>query len=297
VPNWTVADLEDQTGRTVIITGASSGIGRTAAAALARKGARVVLAVRDTTKGAGVAAEMSGTTEVRHLDLADLVTVREFAASWTEPIDVLINNAGLMLVPRGRTADGFETHIGVNHLGHFALTNLLLPRIRDRVVTVASLAHRSGRIHVDDLNYEHRRYGRAGAYAQSKLANLLFTHELHRRLTTAGSPVRALAAHPGLAKTDLGTHTEHRILHPLFAAMSKAPVGLSQDPVAGGWPTLYAATADLPSNTYTGPAGFGEWRGEATVVKPTRKAQDARLARELWERSEALTNTAFPARG
>ena len=159
------------------------------------------------------------------------------------------------------------------------------------------MAHRSGRIHLDDLNYERRRYGRAGAYAQSKLANLLFTHELHRRLRTAGSPVRALAAHPGVAKTDLATHTEHRILHPLFAAMSRAPGGFSQDPVAGGWPTLYAATADLPSNTYTGPAGFGEWRGAATVVKAMGKARDDRVARELWERSEALTTTAFPARG
>jgi NAD(P)-dependent dehydrogenase (short-subunit alcohol dehydrogenase family) len=297
VPTWTVADLQDQTGRTVIITGASSGIGQTAAAALARKGARVVLAVRDTAKGERVAAEMSGTTEVRRLDLADLASVRAFAEAWTEPIDVLINNAGLMLVPHSRTVDGFEMHIGVNHLGHFTLTNLLLPHVRDRVVTVSSLAHRGGRMHLDDLNCERRRYSRWGAYGQAKLANLLFTHELHRRLQAAGSPVRALAAHPGVAKTDLATHTDHKLLHPLFAAMSKAPFGISQDPVAGSWPTLYAATADLPSNTYTGPAGFGEWRGPATVVKAMSKAHDDRVSERLWQLSESLTKTAFPSGG
>jgi NAD(P)-dependent dehydrogenase (short-subunit alcohol dehydrogenase family) len=254
----------------------------------------VVLAVRNVDKGLAVAAEMSGDVEVRRLELADLSSVRAFAETWTEPIDVLINNAGLMMVPRGRTVDGFETHIGVNHLGHFALTNLLLPQVRDRVVTIASLAHRSGRIHLEDLNYARRRYGRVGAYCQSKLANLLFTHELHRRLRAAGSPVRALAAHPGVAKTDLATHTQHRLLHPLFVGMSALPGGFSQDPVSGGWPTLYAATADLPSNTYTGPAGFGEWRGPATVVTAMRKAHDDRVARALWELSESLTATAFP---
>lgn len=288
---WTVADLEDQAGRTFVVTGANSGIGKTAAAALARKGARVVLAVRDTFKGEAAAAEMSGTVEVRRLDLADLSSVRAFAADWADPIDVLINNAGLMMVPKGATVDGFETHIGVNHLGHFALTNLLLPQIRGRVVTVASLAHRVGRIRVDDLHWERRRYHRTAAYAQSKLANLLFTHELQRRLTAAGSPVRAHAAHPGYSRTALGTHTGH----PLFAAALNLGDVMAQDAVAGGWPTLYAATAvDLPPNSYAGPSGVGEIRGGARLVKAMGKAHDPSTASELWELSEALTKTDFP---
>ncbi len=295
MPHWTVADLADQTGRTVIVTGASSGIGTTVAAALARKGARVVLAVRDTAKGANVAAELvasdlAGRTEVRRLDLADLSSVRAFAADWTDPIDVLINNAGLMLVPRGKTVDGFETHIGVNHLGHFALTNLLLPHITDRVVTVSSLAHRLGRVRVDDLNYERRRYHRAPAYAASKLANLLFTHELHRRLRAAGSDVRAMAAHPGYSRTALGTHTGS----PLLAAGLNLSDLVAQDSVSGGWPTLFAATVDLPSNSYAGPAGLGEFRGEARLVSARRKAHDDRTARALWELSGELTKTEFP---
>lgn len=290
---WTVANLSDQTGRTVIVTGASSGIGKAAAAALSRRGARVVLAVRDTAKGANAAAEMTGPVEVRRLDLADLASVRSFADEWTEPVDVLINNAGLMMVPKGATVDGFETHIGVNHLGHFALTNLLLPRIRGRgrVVTVASLAHRIGRIRVDDLNYERRRYHRMAAYAQSKLANLVFTHELQRRLTAAGSPVVAHAAHPGYSRTALGRHTGH----PLLAAAFNLGEVMAQDAVGGSWPTLYAATEDLPPNSYTGPAGFGEIRGEARVVTAMGKAHDPRVARALWECSESLTETRFPS--
>ena len=197
------------TGRTVVVTGANSGIGRAAARALAADGARVVLAVRDPTKGCAAAATMTGDVSVRQLDLADLASVRAFAEDVTETIDVLINNAGLMLPPFGRTTDGFELQFGTNHLGHFALTNLLLPRIRGRVVTVSSNGHRAGTLDFDDLNWERRPYRAFPAYAQSKLANLLFTAELHRRLTEAGSPVLATAAHPGMAATNLLGHLEN----------------------------------------------------------------------------------------
>ena len=191
---WDVSDLPDQRGRTVVVTGASSGLGQATAAAFALAGAHVVLAVRDAARGERAAAGMTGSTEVRRLDLADLASVRAFAAAWEGPLDVLVNNAGVMAVPRGRTVDGFETQLGTNHLGHFALTNLLLRHIADRVVTVSSAAHRHGRIDLEDLNWQQRRYRRWAAYGQSKLANLLFTLELERRLVEAGSPVRALAA-------------------------------------------------------------------------------------------------------
>ena len=207
---WTAADLPDMTGRTVVVTGANSGLGAIAARELAGAGARVVLAVRDTKRGEAAAATMPGDTEVRALDLADLSSVRAFADGWDGPLDVLINNAGVMAIPERRTADGFEMQFGTNHLGPFALTNLLLPRITDRVVTVASDAHRIGKIKFDDLNAE-RRYGRWSAYGQSKLANLLFTLELQRRLEAAGSAVSAHAAHPGYAATNLQGQTKHLV--------------------------------------------------------------------------------------
>src|ERR1044071_8913033 len=172
---FTASDFPSLTGRTFVVTGANSGIGRAAARVLAAKGARVVLAVRDTAKGAEAAATMTGEVEVRQLDLADLASVREFADDFTEPIDVLIKNAGVMVPPLTRTADGFELQFGTNHLGHFALTALLLPRVTDRVVTVSSSGHRIGAINVDDLNWERRTYRAMSAYGQSKLANLLFT--------------------------------------------------------------------------------------------------------------------------
>src|SRR6201996_7612408 len=190
-----ISNIPDQTGRTAIVTGSNSGIGRAAAAALAAKGAHVVLAVRNLEKGQAAAAAMSGSTEVRPLDLASLDSVRRFAAAWQGDIDLLINNAGVMIPPLSRTADGFELQFGTNHLGHFALTNLLLPNITGRVVTVSSSMHRAGRIDFDDLNWEHRRYRRWPAYGQSKLANLLFTRELQHRLRAAGSPVLSMAAH------------------------------------------------------------------------------------------------------
>jgi NAD(P)-dependent dehydrogenase (short-subunit alcohol dehydrogenase family) len=197
MPAFTTSDIPDLSGQTAIVTGANSGIGQAAAAALASAGARVVLAVRDAGKGEAAAAAMPGTTEVRPLDLASLDSVRAFAADWHGDIHLLINNAGVMIPPLTRTADGFELQFGTNHLGHFALTNLLLPQVTGRVVTVSSDAHRSGAIDFDDLNWERRRYRPWRAYAQSKLSNLLFTSELQRRLAQAGSPVKATAAHPG----------------------------------------------------------------------------------------------------
>jgi NAD(P)-dependent dehydrogenase (short-subunit alcohol dehydrogenase family) len=180
-------DLPSQAGRTVVVTGSNSGLGLSTARELARAGARVVMAVRDVTRGEQAAATIDGDVVVRHLDLADLESVRAFAGDWTGDLDVLVNNAGIMMVPAGLTADGFELQFGTNHLGHFALTNLLLPHVTDRVVTVASSMHRAGRIDLDDLNWCSRPYSATGAYGQSKLANLLFTLELQRRLTAAGT--------------------------------------------------------------------------------------------------------------
>src|SRR5229473_6973336 len=192
-------DIPDMTGRSVVVTGANSGIGRSAATALAGAGARVVLAVRDTNKGQDAAATMPGETEVRPLNLASLTSIREFAEGWDGDLDLLINNAGVMAPPLTRTTDGFELQFGTNHLGHFALTNLLLEHVTGRVVTVSSTGHRMGSIDFDDLNSERKPYRAWRAYGQSKLANLLFTAELQRRLTAAGSDVLATAAHPGYA--------------------------------------------------------------------------------------------------
>jgi NAD(P)-dependent dehydrogenase (short-subunit alcohol dehydrogenase family) len=287
---WDVADLPDQRGRTVVVTGASSGLGRATAAAFARAGAHVVLAVRDPERGERAAAGMTGSTEVRRLDLADLASVRAFAEAWEGSLDVLVNNAGVMAVPRGRTVDGFETQLGTNHLGHFALTNLLLRSIADRVVTVSSAAHRHGRIDLDDLNWQRRRYRRWAAYGQSKLANLLFTLELDRRLVETGSPVRALAAHPGYAATNLQLRTGSILQTSLMAVTNRL---FAQSDAMGALPTLYAATQDLPGGSYVGPDGTGERRGHPTLVGRTAAASDAELAKRLWDRSAELTGVSF----
>ncbi|MFF9816763.1 oxidoreductase [Streptomyces sp. NPDC014006] len=290
---WNVSAVPDLTGRTAVVTGANSGIGLVAAGALAGAGAHVVFAVRDEERGRAAAATVRGSTEVRRLDLADLASVKEFAAGWEGPLDLLVNNAGVMMVPQGRTKDGFETQFGTNHLGHFALTNLLLPHVTDRVVTVASGAHRwpGAAIHFDDLNLD-RRYNPQRAYAQSKLANLLFTLELQRRLTEAGSPVRALAAHPGWAATNLQSHAANPVTRVLMQAGNRL---LAQDDRAGALPTLYAAVADLPGASYVGPDGLGELRGAPALVGRSAAASDPAAARRLWTVSEELTGVAFPA--
>jgi NAD(P)-dependent dehydrogenase (short-subunit alcohol dehydrogenase family) len=289
--SWTADKMPDLPGRVVVVTGASSGIGAITAGELARAGARVVLAVRDVAKGEAAAAKMTGETEVRQLDLASLASIRDFAAGWTGNLDNLINNAGIMMVRQGRTADGFELQIGTNHLGHFALTNLLLPHITDRVVTVSSDLHKIGRIKVSDLNWEHRKYRPLGAYNQSKLANLLFTAELQRRLTGAGSAVRAVAAHPGVAETNLISHvggfrgTANKLL--------LRPI--TQDGQHGALPTLYAATQEIPGGSYIGPDGLIHTKGYPEIAKPSKSSRDADLASRLWATSARLTQTDFPA--
>jgi NAD(P)-dependent dehydrogenase (short-subunit alcohol dehydrogenase family) len=284
-------DLPDMTGRTVIITGANSGIGRAAAGALSGAGANVTLAVRDTEKGRAATAGMLGEAQVRRLDLADLASVREFAAGWEGEIDLLINNAGVMVPPLSRTVDGFELQFGTNHLGHFALTGLLLDRVTGRVVTVSSTGHRFGRIDFADLNWEHKPYRAWRAYGQSKLANLLFTAELQRRLTGAGSPVLATAAHPGYAATNLQFHSGRRSLDVLNVISNWL---FAQDQESGALPTLYAAVADIPGNSFAGPGGFMEQRGAPKLVGRSAAAQDGATARRLWEVSEQLTGVTFP---
>jgi NAD(P)-dependent dehydrogenase (short-subunit alcohol dehydrogenase family) len=288
---WTAADLPDQSGRAFVITGANSGIGREAAKALAGSGARVVLAVRDAAKGEAAAGEMPGTVEVRTLDLADLASVRDFAAGWEGPLDVLINNAGVMATPESRTADGFELQFGTNHLGHFALTNLLLPRVTARVVTISSGAHRMGKIRLDDPNWERGGYSRWRAYGQSKLANLLFTSELQRRLETAGSPLLATAAHPGYSATNLQHHTGSGLQDGIMAVTNRV---IAQSEEMGALNTVYAATAAVPGNSFIGPDGFMEQRGHPRRVGRSGAAKDDETARRLWELSEELTGVSFP---
>jgi len=281
-------NIPDQTGRTAVVTGANSGLGLATARALAAAGAHVVLAVRDVAKGE--AADVPGDVEVRRLDLADLESVRGFAENWTGELDLLVNNAGIMAVPAGITVDGFELQFGTNHLGHFALTNLLLPAITDRVVTLSSLMHRVGGIAMQDLNWQQRPYDAERAYGQSKLANLLFTLELQRRLTAAGSPVRALAAHPGWAATNLQSHSGNRVKH---AALAVGNVLLGGSAERGAVPTLHAATADLPGGSYVGPR-YG-LVGPPDRVSRSKGAKDLDLARRLWEASAQLTGIDFPA--
>jgi NAD(P)-dependent dehydrogenase (short-subunit alcohol dehydrogenase family) len=301
-PRWTGDDIPDQGGRLAIVTGANSGIGFFIARDLARAGAHVILAVRDAGKGVAAAEGISsGTTDahahVARLDLAELGSVRAFAeriSSEHERVDLLINNAGVMAVARARTADGFEMQFGTNHLGHFALTGLLLPRLLTtpdaRVVTVSSINHRAGRMNFDDLQGE-RRYSRWGAYNQSKLANLLFVFELDRRLRASGASLRSIAAHPGYSATNLQHGTPSPFERVFF------PVGnrlIAQSAEMGALPVLYAATMpDVRSGAYVGPRGFGEVRGYPGEAKSTRSARDPLAARRLWEESEGLTGVTY----
>jgi NAD(P)-dependent dehydrogenase (short-subunit alcohol dehydrogenase family) len=286
--NWTAADLPSFAGRTVIVTGANSGLGAVTARELARTGASVIMAVRNTGKGESAARQMPGQVQVRELDLQDLSSVRRFAEH-VGRVDVLINNAGIMAAPYALTIDGFESQIGTNHFGHFALTNLLLPMLTDRVVTVSSMAHWAGRVNLDDPNWKSRRYSPWLAYSQSKLANLLFTGELQRRLGAVGSPLRALAAHPGYSHTNLQGASGRRVGDTLMSAVTRV---VATDADFGARQTLYAAAQDLPGNTFVGPR-FG-YLGRTQPVRRSRRAQDPAIAAALWELSEQLTGTKFP---
>ena len=289
---YSTSDIPDLNGKTIVITGANSGLGLQSARTLAEHGARITIAVRNAAKGEQAARTIGHDTEVRSLDLASLDSVRTFAADWgEEPIDVLINNAGVMYTPEQRTQDGFELQVGTNHLGHFALTNLLLPTIRGRVVTLASNAHKAGKLDLSDLNWEHRPYSWFGAYGQSKLANLLFTSELQRKLTGAGSTVIATAAHPGYAATNLTSNSGSLIKGTIMAIGDRT---LAQSATAGALPTVYAAVEDIPGDTYVGPSGLGEWRGRPKIVGRTKAARDPESAAALWSLSEELTGVTFP---
>ncbi len=289
---WTSAELPDQSGKTVIVTGANSGLGEVTARELARVGARVVLACRNTEAGEKAAAGMSGNVEVRALDLADLDSVRAFARDTTGPVDVLINNAGVMATPQRKTAQGFELQFGTNHLGHFALTGLLLGRLREsaspRVTVLSSAAHRIGAINFDDLQSE-QKYDRWKAYGQSKLANLMYAYEFARRAKAAGSPIVVTAAHPGYAATKLQSKTESF----MDRVMAVGNAVFAQSAEAGAWPSLYAATADIPSGSYVGPNGFMQQRGKATLVGSTKASKDEVVAKRLWDVSEELTGVKY----
>jgi len=285
---WTNADLPSFAGRTVIVTGANSGLGEVTARELARVGAKVILACRNTAKGGAAAAGMTGDVEVRPLDLQSLASVREFAAG-VDAVDVLVNNAGIMAVPFSVTEDGFESQIGTNHLGHFALTNLLLPKITDRVVTVSSMLHMLGHISLKDLNWKSRPYSAWLAYGQSKLANLLFTKDLQRRLSLADSPVRALTAHPGYSATNLQGHTGSELGDKFWLAANK----LGTDASFGARQTLFAASQELPGNTFVGPKfGMRGPTGPTQLITPAGRS--ARTATALWDLSAQLTATEFP---
>ncbi|MDE3720819.1 oxidoreductase [Nocardiopsis sp. N85] len=281
--------LPDLTGRTAIVTGANSGLGLETTRILAGAGARVVMAVRDEAKGRAAAEGIRGETEVRRLDLADLASVRTFAAGWTDDIHLLVNNAGIMAVPKARTVDGFELQFGVNHFGHFALTNLLLGQVTGRVVTISSGLHASvPGIDFDDVDFE-RGYTPYRAYGRSKLANLLFTLELQRRLTEVGSPVLSVAAHPGYAATNL----QGQAANPLSRAFTAIGNRLfAQSAAAGALPTIYAATQRMPPAGFAGPRGG--MRGAPTLCGRSPAAKDGGAARRLWELSEERTGVTFP---
>ena len=294
--NWTTDDIPDQTGRTAVITGANTGLGFETAKALADKGAHVVLAVRNTGKGNEAAARIGGDVTVEELDLTSLDSIRAAADALKiryDGIDLLINNAGVMTTPKGNTKDGFELQFGTNHLGHFALTGLLLDRListpGSRVVTVSSTGHRlGGAIHFDDLQWD-RSYNRMAAYAQSKLANLMFTYELQRRL--AHTDTVAVAAHPGGSNTELVRNSPAAL-----AAVAKV-VGplLFQSAAMGALPTLRAATDPaVLGGQYYGPDSLFEQRGYPIVVASKDLSYDLAVQRRLWTVSEELTKVAFP---
>ena len=303
---WTDRDVPDLPGRTALVTGANSGLGLQTTLALARAGARVLMATRDAARGAAalerVLAQAPGAdVELVGLDLADLSSVAATAVAVGERVDrldLLVNNAGVMALPPRLSRDGFELQLATNHLGHFALTGRLLPVLlgapAPRVVTVSSQAHRFGRIDFDDLQST-RRYDPWRAYGQSKLANLLFSAELQRRADAAGVPLVSAAAHPGLAATQISRPGQEMAGRPrvgaLMTAVSKV---VAQSDRAGAWPVLYAATtADVRPDDYLGPGGPFQWRGHPQHVDRAAAARDVETARRLWEESERLTGVTY----
>ena len=300
---WTTGAIPDLSGRVAVVTGASSGIGLKTAVELARRGAETVLACRSPERGERALealrqAAPGARAEVMALDLASLASVERFSGELSERhprLDLLVNNAGVMAAPYGRTEDGFELHLGTNHLGHFALTGRLLGRLLQtpgaRVVTVSSIGHRSARLDLDDLHYERGGYRPMAAYYRSKLLNLLFCYELHRRLERSGSGVLSLAAHPGVARTELMRHIAttwyRRAAFRLLGA-------LLQGAATGALPTLRAAAdPDARGGEYYGPRGLLEWSGHPVLVSSSPAARSERDARRLWEISEELTGVRY----
>ncbi|GHG49262.1 MULTISPECIES: oxidoreductase [Amycolatopsis] len=301
---WTEADIADQSGRTVLVTGANSGLGLRTSQVLAGKGARVLLACRSAERGAKAletvkAAAAGAEPELVPLDLSELASVRAAAASVRErtgdALDVLINNAGVMATARGRTADGFELQFGTNYLGHAALTWLLMPALRRRVVTLSSLAAVGARIHFDDPNAEHRRYNPAAAYGQSKLADQVFALELDRRLRAAGSGVISVAAHPGYTATGLGSGMARSYSNPVVRSLIAGghrlgEVLFAQNTRIGALPQLHAATADgVEGGAYFGPRGLGNLRGYPAAVPAVAAARSERVGAALWDLTAKLT--------
>ena len=299
---WNAAAMPDQSGCTAVVTGASSGLGEVTARELARKGARVVLAVRSLPKGessaAGIRAAVPGAqVEVRELDLSSLASVRACAAAIEADlpaVDLLVNNAGIMMTPARRTVDGFELQLGTNHLGHFALTGLLLPSLGraagPRVVTVSSIEHKPGVIHFDDLQLE-QDYGPRKAYQQSKMANAVFALEFDRRLRAAGSPIVSVLAHPGYSDTKLQSTGPTGLAK---LAMRVGNAVFAQSAEQGALPQLYAACAPgVEGGQFFGPSGFQEMRGDVTEVQAVAAAHDREIGRRLWAVSEELTGVSY----
>jgi NAD(P)-dependent dehydrogenase (short-subunit alcohol dehydrogenase family) len=299
---WTARQLPDLSGKVAVVTGATGGIGGPLARELARAGATVVIAARDAGRGAATAqaihaAVPGAAVEVEALDLASLDSVRAFAARFAEAHegpDILVNCAGVMATARATTADGFEAQFGVNHLGHYALTGLLMPGMKDRggarVATVSSLNHKWGRIDFDDPQHE-RSYKRWRGYNQSKLANLLFAFELDRRLRAAHAAAASVAAHPGYTNTSLQRRMEHSLERRVLLVTNRL---FGQSPDMGALPVLYAAAApDVPGGTYVGPGGAGEARGYPAIAAASAAARDPALAARLWDLSEQLTGVKF----
>jgi len=300
---WTTAQIPPQGGKTALITGANSGIGYQAALELARHGAHVLLGVRSRAKGDAALARLlqeapGASAEVVELDMASLGSIRRFAQEFTQPLDLLINNAGVMALPRREvTEDGFERQFGTNHLGHFALTGLLLPHLLQvaatRVVTVSSLAHRNGKIAFDDLQSE-KHYIPWTAYNQSKLANLLFARELDRRARVAGSRLLSIPVHPGISRTSIVENGPGASGLKMLVLKVFSPF-ITQDDAAGALPTLYAATApEAQGGAYIGPDGFNAFKGFPTVEKPRPQALDEAVGKRLWTVSEELTGVVYP---